>query len=369
MNKENLHELIQRYEANFDMINDSEHDEIFKWKVVKCFRDVWFSDEYRDLPFAKRFHLATKDSSVLINNSMISPTNGVVKLAEEYPAEVEALFSETLFSGETDPVKIQEQMERFLEEMERMRQQKFPRYYRYKQERHAASCYLAFFNPEVHYIYRYSEAEEFAKYIEFGKDLGAGSDFSLPNYYEMADLIVEALKEHPSLIDRHEKFIADAPKYYRDKSLHLMAFDLMYCCRCYNFYTGLSHATKKESLKAYTQQQAQQKEEQERLTRIHQTEDAIHALDVELEQFDDISLLDVEVTLTKFGTGVVVFHDHNVIKVQFPEVLKTFILHKKYPMRPTFENDDAVVDAYTRYSELLDLRKNLQGQLDALLRK
>ena len=338
MNKENLHELIKRYEVNFDRINSAEHDEIFKWKVVKCFRDVWFGEAYKELPFAKRFHLATKDSSVLINNSMISPTNGVVKLAEEYPAEVETLFAETLFSGETDPVIVQAQMDRFLEEMERMRQQKFPSYYRYKQERHAASCYLAFFHPEVHYIYRYSEAEEFAKYIEFGKNLGAGADFSLPNYYEMADLVVEALKEHPSLIERHEKFIEDAPKYYRDKSLHLMAFDLMYCCRCYNFYTGLSHATKKESLKAYT-------------------------------QYDDISLLDVEVTLSKAGTGIIVFHDHNMIKVQFPEGVKTFILHKKYPMRTTFENDEAVVDAYTRYAQLLDLRKKVQGQLDALLMK
>lgn len=369
MNKENLHELIKRYEVNFDRINSAEHDEIFKWKVVKCFRDVWFGEAYKELSFAKRFHLATKDSSVLINNSMISPTNGVVKLAEEYPAEVETLFAETLFSGETDPVIVQAQMDRFLEEMERMRQQKLPSYYRYKQERHAASCYLAFFHPEVHYIYRYSEAEEFAKYIEFGKNLGAGADFSLPNYYEMADLVVEALKEHPSLIERHEKFIEDAPKYYRDKSLHLMAFDLMYCCRCYNFYTGLSHATKKESLKAYTQQQARQKEEQERLARIQQAEDELHALDVELEQYDDISLLDVEVTLSKAGTGIIVFHDHNMIKAQFPEGVKTFILHKKYPMRTAFENDEAVVDAYTRYAQLLDLRKKVQGQLDALLMK
>ncbi len=367
MNKKNLHELIRRYEANFDMINDSEHDEIFKWKVVKCFRDIWFSDEYRGLPFAKRFHLATRDSSVLINNSMISPTNGVVKLAEEYPAEVEALFAETLFSGATDPVIIQKQMDKFLVEMERMRQEKFPRYYRYKQERHAASCYLAFFNPEVHFIYRYSEAEEFARYIEFGKDLGSGADFSLPNYYEMASQVAEALREHPSLIKRHEKFIEDAPKYYRDKSLHLMAFDLMYCCRCYNFYTGLSHTTKKESIRAYTQQQAQQKEEQERLLKIRQIEDEIHALDVELEQYDDISLLNVEVTFAKVGTGVVVFHDHNMIKVQFSDAVKTFIINRKFPMRPTFENDEGIVEAYTRYAELMDCRKKLQAQLQALV--
>ncbi len=366
MNRENLHELICRYEDNFYMINDRKHDEIFKWKVVKCFRDVWFADEYRDLPFAKRFHLATKDSSVLINNSMISPTNGVVKLAEEYPEEVEKLFSETLFSGETNPEIVQQQMDRFLNEMERLRQEKFPRFYRYKQERHAASCYLAFFNPEVHFIYRYSEAEEFAKYIEFGKDLGAGADFSLPNYYEMANLVVDALKEHQSLIDRHNDFIKDAPKYYRDESLHLMAFDLMYCCRCYNFYTGMTHASKKDSLKAYTQKQAQEKAAQERMERLREMEDQLHAIDVELERVEDISLMDVEVTLKGFGSGVVVFHDHNTIRVQFLDALKTFIISKKFPQRPSFDDDEVIVEAYTRYAELLEDKKRITAAMNAL---
>ncbi len=368
MNIENLHELIRRYEENYYLINSEENNEIFKWKVVKLFRDVWFSEEYKGLPFAQRFHLATKDSSVLINNSMISPTNGVVKLAEEYPQEVEALFAETLFSGETDPAKVQDLMDRFLDEMEKLRQKKFPRFYRYKQERHAASCYLAFIDPAIHFIYRYSEAEEFAKYIEFGKSLGSGVDFSLVNYYEMATIVVEALKEHPRLIERHKEFIKDAPEYYRDESLHLMAFDLMYCSRYYNFYKGLSHASKKESLRAYTLQQAKEKEEQARLDLIQELEDDIHAIDIQLEQYEDISLLDVEVILGNFGTGTVVFHDHNMIKVQFLNEQKTFIISKKYPMRPSFDNDEAIVEAYTRYAELIDDRKRLQSKLISLLK-
>ncbi len=368
MNTENLHELIQRYENNYYLVNSKENNEIFKWRVVKAFRDVWFSEEGKAMPFAKRFHLATKDSSVLINNSMISPTNGVVKLAEAYPDKVEALFNETLFSGETEPEKVQALMDRFLDEMEQLRQVQFPRYYRYKQERHAASCYLAFYDPAAHFIYRYSEAEEFAKYVEFGKNLGSGAEFSLANYYELAELVVAAIKEHPSLIALHQEFIKDAPEYYRDDSLHLMAFDLMYCCRYYNFYTGLTHASKKESLKAYTQQKAKEKEELERLQKLQEVEDAIHALDVALEQYEDISLLAVEVTLAKLGTGTVIFHDHNLIKVQFPTEVKTFLISKKFPMRPTFENDEVIVEAYTRYAELLEERKQLQSQLQAIAR-
>ena len=89
---------------------------------------------------------------------------------------------------------------------------------------YAASCYLAFYAPEEHFIYRYSEAEEFAKYIEFGKDLGAGVDFKLENYYELAEIVVNALKEHPSLIEKHDALFRDNDHYYYDKSLHLMAW-------------------------------------------------------------------------------------------------------------------------------------------------
>ena len=100
-------------------------------------------------------------------------------------------------------------------------------------------------------IYRYREAEEFAKYTEFGFDLGSGESFSLPNYYKLCDIIVDALKEHEDLISKYKKLIKDNDKYYYDKSLHLLAFDLMYCCRTYNFYSGLEHKPKKDSIKEY----------------------------------------------------------------------------------------------------------------------
>lgn len=260
MNTENLHELINRYENNYALVNDSKNDEKFKWGAVRGFRDVWFSDSASSMTFAQLFDAATKRSSVLINNSMISPTTGIVKMAEQRPKEVERLVREVLFAEYESIADLQNNMDGFLEEIEKIRQDLFPRFYRYKQDRHAASCYLAFYAPEEHFIYRYSEAEEFAKYIEFGKDLGAGVDFKLENYYELAEIVVNALKEHPSLIEKHDALFRDNDHYYYDKSLHLMAFDLMYCCRCYNFYTGLSHAKKKDSIKAYTAQQLHEKE-------------------------------------------------------------------------------------------------------------
>ena len=49
----------------------------------------------------------------------------------------------------------------------------------------------------------------------------------------------------------------------------------------------------------------------------------------------------------------------NTIKVRFPEGLeKSFIIHTKFPARPTFEDDEQVVEAFTEYDRLT---REIQG--------
>lgn len=369
MNTKNLHALIDKYEENYYMINGSGHDEKFKWAAVRGFRDVWFSEESKGLPFSKKFDLAMKHSSIMINNSIISPTNGIVKMAEERPEEIESLFTDLLYASYSSVEQLQDHMDIFLDKTEEIRQKLFPRFYRYKQDRHAASCYLAFFSPENHYIYRYSDAEEFALHIEYGKDLGSGSNFSLSYYYEMADRIVCALKEHPSLIEKYNKLFKDSDAYYYDESLHLMAFDLMYCCRCYNFYDSMKYVKKKDSIKAYTAQQLKEKELAERRQRIEELETAIHQVDVRLDTYRDFSLLGVEVTQPKYGTGVVVEQNGNKIRVQFENTASSFIINNKYLQRPCFEDDGNVVDAFTVYDDLLQEKQKLEKELEKMQMK
>lgn len=91
MNKQNIHTLIDRYEQNYYIVNNQEHDEKFKWEAVQCFRNAWFQNREKKLPFSKLFDLSMKKSSLLINNSMVSPTNGIVKMAEQRPEEIERL--------------------------------------------------------------------------------------------------------------------------------------------------------------------------------------------------------------------------------------------------------------------------------------
>ena len=87
MNKDNLHELINRYEANFDMLNGKEHDELFKWKAMKTWRDEWFKPNTAFSSFADRFNEARKDFNIFIDNKVMHPSNGVIELWEQNPRE------------------------------------------------------------------------------------------------------------------------------------------------------------------------------------------------------------------------------------------------------------------------------------------
>ena len=362
MNKENLHEIISRYEAQYDVINNKEHEEIFKWKAVECFQREWFSPDNEGLPFSVLFSKAKRETSVLIDNSTVSPANGIVKMAEQEQDEVKRLFCEVLFAEDNGDLAMrQHHMEKFLEGIEKVRLKHFPASWKYTQDRHAASCYLSLFAPKKNYIYKYAHAESFAKYIEYGKDLGSGNNFSLANYYEMCDLIVEALREHPSLLKAYQELLTDG--YYQDDSLHLLAFDVIYCASTYNLFTGLQHKAKKEAIKAYKLEQLHQAEADKLRAKIEALEAQIQTLDLQLDMYRSINLVGVQVNEKRYGVGTIVSQNANIIKVAFTGGEHSYLINKKYIMRPTFEDDVQIVEAMTEYEQKLANRKNLEKQL------
>lgn len=366
MNSENLHELINKYEENYAYFNDKDHDEIFKWKAVSKFRKVWFSDD-KPNDFSQFFKEARKDFSVLVDNAQVAPTSGIIKLAEKYPQEVENLFRNVLFAEDNGDIDLkQKHIDSFIDGIEALRQKEFPRYYKYKQDRHAASCYMACFDPEHNYIYRYSEAEVFACYIEFGLDIGSGENFKLKNYYKLCDVIVDALKEHPTLIDKYHQLVY-SDDYYPDESLHLLAFDLMYCCRNYNLYYGMTHIPKKDSVKSYKLEQLRQQQEDERQQELQKLNSQKLELELSIEPYKDISLVDVEVLHKIYGKGIITSQKINQITVKFENVEKRFMIHKQYvPNLPTFENDEEVLEAFTTYADVMKQIEQIERQIKKL---
>ena len=123
--------------------------------------------------------------------------------------------------------------------------------------------------------------------------------------------------------------------------------------------TRVSIIPKSESTSAYNKEQLRLKEEAKVQERIDSLETQIQAKDIELDKFRSISLLNVRVTHKQYGTGIVIAQKENTIKVRFPEGLeKSFIIHTKFPARPTFEDDEQVVEAFTEYDRLT---REIQG--------
>ncbi len=365
MNTKNFEELISIYEENQDFLNDGERYELFKWAAVKHFQEVWFSEDAKSMSFAELFAEATNRTSIMINNSRISPTNGIVKLAEKRPDEVEHLFRDILYADDNGDLDVRnDHINTFLSEIERLRQEEFPSFWKYKQDRHAAICYLTLFDPKHNFIYRFKDAELFCEYMEMGLDIGSGQYFSLKKYYQMCETIVEELKAHPSLIEKHNSFMTE--KLYPDEELHLLAYDLMYCGQCYHFYKGMHYIPKKEVSASRAKIEKAERDNAERAERMAALQRELEELEDQITEYEDISLLDVSVNHRKYGRGIVIAQEKNKITVNFSDKAVSFLIHSKFPARPTFENDEEIVNVLSEYADAEERIAKIQSELQRL---
>ena len=375
MNLDNLHELIDRYESRIDKLYGTEHYELFKWQAMKVWRDEWFKPADAFPSFVDRFNAARKEFSLFIDNSRMHPSTGVVKLWEKEPETVEHLFNNVLLADTGSDVSVaQDHMEQFLDEYEVLRQKYFPGNWSYKQDRHSASVFMAMNEPSFNYVFKSTEAATMAKYIDFGFSIGAGMSFSLRNYYRLGDEIVAALREHESLLEKHFERLHGG-NLYIDESLHLLAFDLMYCCRTYNYYKGLVVPSSGKTIKRGKGAIAPTAEElaaqaaaleADRRAKIEALEQEIAELEQSYEGCEDISLIGVQVTAKQYGTGTVVAREVNKITVQFEGTEKAFVLDKKYAARPRFEDDEQIIEAFTVYGRAVDRIKAIRREIERL---
>ena len=369
MNADNLHELINRYENNLQNTFSAPHDEFFKWCAIQCWQKEWNKPAEAFQSVADRFASATKEFGPFIDNSREHPRTGIIKMSQKDPVQVISLFEDKLFASDGNDIEQRQyNMDAFVDGMEVLRQKYFPKDWSYKVNRHAASVFMAVNAPEKCYVYKSSEARTMAKYIDFGLDIGAGRSFKLENYYRLCDTIVDALHEHTSLIQKVSDLLPES--CYEDNSLHMMAFDFMYCCRAYNYYIGLTvpstgKVIKKKAVKQPTPEELAEKE-LERQQRINQIDDEILEWEQHCDGVEDISLLGVTVSSAQYGDGVVIEQDINRIKVKFAEIIKVFVLDKKYSVRPRFADDEEIVTAFTIYADALEHIKALQKERECL---
>ena len=129
----------------------------------------------------------------------------------------------------------------------------------------------------------------------------------------------------------------------------------------------MKHASKKDSIKAFTEAEARAKEAREKQEKIDALVAEISELERKASVFAGISLINVQVYQATYGSGTIIEQEVNKIKVRFESCEKTFIINRKYLSRPTFEDDKETVDAFTEYDEIVEKIKKLKGQLSRLV--
>lgn len=224
MNKVVLAEIIALYKANFTQIDK---DERYKWEAAACFQNNW---DIGAADFALMLNNSLAKSGNLLSSAGYFAKRMIKALAEQYPDEVKALFSD-LFD-ETEPVlKRVRNFKQSVEDVFAKYTIDNPSRKNHFQDVHAISVYLSFAYPDKYYIYKRGLFTEFAKRVEFTNIPKQGRDESLPCYFEMCNEILAFIAEDEDLKELSRSRLDD--QCFADTNFHLLVTDIVYFgCRC-----------------------------------------------------------------------------------------------------------------------------------------
>ena len=324
MNNENLNKLLENYIASFDVINNEEHQEYYKWEAIKHFKDN-FDIEAPD--FASMFKNATKLTYNLINNHIVQPTNGIIKLAErpELTETIRQIFRD-LYADDNDDIDLrQDKIYKFISKCDELLNIYEKGKWKYAQDVRTVIFYLALMYPEKNYIFKSTQANKFKNCIEFGDDFGSGETFSLKKYYRLCEELVNAIKSNEKLIELHNSRLTD--KMYADDNFHILAYDIIYCGIFYDLYYNI--IINKPNKSKINKEQLKKQQEEKRNVIITEIDNLNENLKIALQQrseYDYFSTKGLIVTHKKFGEGTVSFHDNHYIVVIFKDSERKFLM-------------------------------------------
>lgn len=346
MNNANLDKVVQAYLDNFGYVNNEEHTEYYKWEAFKHFIDNWDIDAEN---FAEMFKESMKLTSNLINNSRVSPTNGIVKLAErpELAETIREMFRELYAPDDGNIAKRQKRIKDFRDKANNLLDKYEPGKWKYNQEFRTVLFYLNMRYPKENYLFKATQSREFMYCIEFSDDFGSGMDFNLARYYSMCDLLVEKIKNTPELMQAHKERLTDT--MLADDDYHIMAFDIIYCAVVYNLYSNIT--IKKPIRKTSAEQQRNVKLEELKL-KLDEANSELNAALIEKSEIGDISVVGLKIHHKRFGDGTVVSQDGNIVFVRFPEGEKKFALPMAFAAGFLVCDDQDIIEIFTLLDSL-----------------
>ncbi len=244
MNSKQLDKIFENYINRFDLINDEAHREYYKWQICDQFPGLMKTAlSTDDTNFAKALNEVKKCTQNVID-SQIQPFWGLVKIAEDQPAEVKRLLTNLYFEDGGDLKIRMEKIADFFAKSDELRKAEFGENYRYKQNSHSVSALLFLNDPDHHYMYKATHCQRFADYIEFYDDWGTGDNIKLDVFHRMCDEVVDAIKNNTELLkvdqSRYDGRLAIEGSLHPDNEKHILAFDIMYCSGAYDLFEGIT---------------------------------------------------------------------------------------------------------------------------------
>ena len=193
-------------------------DEQFKWEAIKCFQDNW---DINASDFSEMIARALGKTSNLLASANNFPLRMILKFAEAVPEEVRAMFAE-LFDESSDAVQ---RIENFKMQSTILLEKYGNGAAQHYQYENAISTYLWLRYPDKYYIYKLSEVENVAKFLETDYVFKRGSyDRNMRNFYRFYDEINAALKEDDELSEILKSKLT--PDCYPDPELKTLTLDV-----------------------------------------------------------------------------------------------------------------------------------------------
>lgn len=353
MNQKNLQQIFANYTERFAELNDTDHDESFKWWAAEQFHALMqdaLQKSGQDFVNGLK-KIVKKDVVGVLIDGRMRPFRGLVELAANgYADEVRALFLALFAEDGGDLGKREEKIAAFLQGSEKLRLAKFPDYYSYKQTARSVAGYLFLYDPDHHYMYKATEARRFADDVEYYGDWGSGDQIRLREYYRMCDELVAEIEKCPALLatdqsryalkDRYEVLKPAGKSMADDEKHHILAYDILYCNRTYDLDRGLSF--KKLSPKEKNLYEERLKAAQEKQDEYLKAEERCRQLEEAVQYYDSILVPGVKVQNRKYGEGVILDRNKGNITVQFENSTAVYDLYK------------TVAEGYLKFEDPLD---------------
>lgn len=360
MNTKRLHHIFSNYIRKFEYINNSKNNENYKWFIANKFRDLMDPDHP---DFAERIREARNLSNNLIDSNHRYCFSALISCCETDTDSVRELFR-ALFADDGGDLKLrQKKILQFIEDANALIAKLVSTNDMYMNDQRSAMGYLFLYDPDNHYLYKASEATDFASCIEFYDDWGPGTAFRLDVYYRMCDMLVEEIKNCHELVATHKSRYIDKhgnhiEGMHPDDNYHILAFDIIYGAPefRYNFYEGIPFSTiTAQARKLHQERVEKAKELQTELLAVQEKADRLSEARA---YFTSAIKTGMIVKHKAYGEGQVVTIDNQWVTINFPQKGET----KKFATMITFAGGFLTADIPGLPEKIAQYRNVINGE-------